>query len=661
MRTESFKLEFIHRSFMLGLGISILGLTTLIMSNYSYRAMFTQRDVLGAVSGTTYYVDATSGSDNNNGTSTSTAWRTMDKISGRTFQAGDTILFKRGETFTSNNAMRLRGDGNSSQRITLGSYGSGDWPVFRNTDGSNWKPTITAGDDWWRITEVEVDNPSHASVLVEIGIEVGGNNNLIDGCSITQTGVGIAVSGDNLEVAECYMGDLKAVVSDPAPDNDFGANAFLITGSNGVNIHHSTFENIGAPTNDYGIDGSVLEIFGDNHNITFAYNVVREAVTFTEVASDDNTDTATNIYIHNNLMLETHLLGIFTNDPQNIFGMAAITGVYIEHNTFVTNSSPGGWMWAWSNPAGPGVGNAYMRNNVFDFSNRSNWVAYPGALVHQNNVYRVQNFSPGTGFLYYNTQGYPNGIHNSERIVSNINFVDKAGGDYRLLASSAGVNAGANLGYSFDLVGNQRNSGTAPDAGAYEYQEGVVTPPATPPSPTPTPSPVPTPTPSPTPSPVPTPTPSPVPTPTPEPSPTPVPSPTPPPGSPPPQYPSVTPPAQTPTPPPASGSNQTPSNTPVANNSGGGENPVAQAVVPTPSPAAADELVVIGQSHVFPNNTIGNSRVLGEGVVVEEPSWSFADIASWIALVSLLFMVLTAVFYPLYNHYWDKIYRGKKS
>ena len=43
----------------------------------------------------TYYVDATNGSDSANGTTTATAWKTINKVNTSTFAAGDQILFKR--------------------------------------------------------------------------------------------------------------------------------------------------------------------------------------------------------------------------------------------------------------------------------------------------------------------------------------------------------------------------------------------------------------------------------------------------------------------------------------------------------------------------------------------------------------------------------------
>lgn len=87
---------------------------------------------------TVYYVDATTGSDSDAGTSEELAWQTLTKVSNEfgasTFSVGDQILFKRGETWTvTSSANRLDVDtcnGAIGNHIYLGVYGSGNKPRF---------------------------------------------------------------------------------------------------------------------------------------------------------------------------------------------------------------------------------------------------------------------------------------------------------------------------------------------------------------------------------------------------------------------------------------------------------------------------------------------------------------------------------------------------
>lgn len=69
--------------------------------------------------GTVYYVSA-SGSDSNNGKSADTPWKTLSKVSSASLSSGDVVLFKSGDTFRGQLAMK---DG-----VTYSAYGEGAKP-----------------------------------------------------------------------------------------------------------------------------------------------------------------------------------------------------------------------------------------------------------------------------------------------------------------------------------------------------------------------------------------------------------------------------------------------------------------------------------------------------------------------------------------------------
>jgi len=79
----------------------------------------------------TYYVDATNGDDANSGDSAEAAWRTMAKVSEQTFQPGDKILLKRGETWPEHLEISEDADGAEANPIIFSAYGSGEAPVIR--------------------------------------------------------------------------------------------------------------------------------------------------------------------------------------------------------------------------------------------------------------------------------------------------------------------------------------------------------------------------------------------------------------------------------------------------------------------------------------------------------------------------------------------------
>ena len=91
-----------------------------------------------SVQAKTYYVDASSGNDSNSGLSPSAAWKTAAKVNGFHFQPGDSVLFKRGETWKEQ--LNFSSSGAPGQPVVIRSYGNGALPVFSgkgNYDGWN--------------------------------------------------------------------------------------------------------------------------------------------------------------------------------------------------------------------------------------------------------------------------------------------------------------------------------------------------------------------------------------------------------------------------------------------------------------------------------------------------------------------------------------------
>src|ERR1043165_5529756 len=74
----------------------------------------------------TYYVDCSVAA---NGTGKQTSpWNNLTTVNGRTFAAGDSLLFKRGTTCTG--FFYFSSAGTSSNRITIGAYGTGALPII---------------------------------------------------------------------------------------------------------------------------------------------------------------------------------------------------------------------------------------------------------------------------------------------------------------------------------------------------------------------------------------------------------------------------------------------------------------------------------------------------------------------------------------------------
>lgn len=107
----------------------------------------------GASQATTYYVDAAGGSDTNDGLTQGTAWKTVAKVNGATFAAGDQILFKRGGVWSE--SLVPPSSGASGNPIIFDAYGTGEAPTLTGyvslpasswtwDSGNVWKTTITS-------------------------------------------------------------------------------------------------------------------------------------------------------------------------------------------------------------------------------------------------------------------------------------------------------------------------------------------------------------------------------------------------------------------------------------------------------------------------------------------------------------------------------------
>ena len=106
-------------------------------------------------SGTTYYVDSTSGNDDDSGTSLSTAWKTLARVNATVFSPGDRILFKSGSTWTGQ--LWPKGSGTERQPIMIDKYGGEPKPVI-NGNGKAEDAVLLKNQEYWEIRSLEVTN-----------------------------------------------------------------------------------------------------------------------------------------------------------------------------------------------------------------------------------------------------------------------------------------------------------------------------------------------------------------------------------------------------------------------------------------------------------------------------------------------------------------------
>jgi len=112
--------------------------------------------ILGALvalpaSAADYHVDCRGGSDDDDGRSPGTAWRTLAKASATTFSPGDSLLLQRGTRCTG--TLWPKGSGEPSQPLRLAAYGTGALPIV---DAAGGEAAVKLFDQQhWHIEAIE--------------------------------------------------------------------------------------------------------------------------------------------------------------------------------------------------------------------------------------------------------------------------------------------------------------------------------------------------------------------------------------------------------------------------------------------------------------------------------------------------------------------------
>ncbi|HZL20922.1 MAG TPA: right-handed parallel beta-helix repeat-containing protein, partial [Polyangia bacterium] len=112
------------------------------------------------------------GNDSNDGRSPATAWKTLTKANGVTYQPGNSLCLKAGGSWTGQ--LQPKGSGTSAAPIVIDQYGSGAKPILAagTTDANT---VYLLNQQYWEINDLEVTNKK-ASVGDYRGISVNGQN-----------------------------------------------------------------------------------------------------------------------------------------------------------------------------------------------------------------------------------------------------------------------------------------------------------------------------------------------------------------------------------------------------------------------------------------------------------------------------------------------------
>lgn len=388
----------------------------------------------------TYFVDSVNGVDTADGTSDTTPWATLGRVSAANPQPGDTVKIALGSSFS---ATRLFWSGLSGKPVTIETYGTGAAPLFT---GNTTYGAIELHGNWVTLDGVETTGATGQPPRG--GVVVYGEDCIVQNCESYGNTAGFvqAPTGARVQFLSCNSHDNVEWVGSGS-DDDAGANGFVLLGD-GAKILHPITSGNHAASPDYGTDGSAFETYNAT-NVEIGWGTCTDEWEMFE-AGKDSGKTSSNIHIHDTLFAQdsslTGATGWWVHGDDN-FG--PVTDVLIENCTIVLSETDGH---AFGNQMGAGV---TVRNNIIIASDDTS----DGGITDESNVYVgfTPSFDLGTGSIEVTD-------------VAAMNFADSATGDYTLTSESPAVDIGVDVTSTEDLAGNPRKSGTAVDAGCYELQ-----------------------------------------------------------------------------------------------------------------------------------------------------------------------------------------------
>lgn len=421
-----------------------------------------------------YYVDPSSNSAIEDG-SISHPWKSISQLNNNMtkFKPGDNIYFKNGQHYKG--SLVVSCIGTSAGPITFTTYGSGNKPVFeydfKQLNAFNDKAVINIKNtehvvlNGIQITDSGIDSLDHSGMArVDNGIHLMKSSFVsLKDITISRVGIGVVVQGDNNSIEGCHFINMRMIVNDAKPNNDYGANGIVLSGSGNL-IRNNYFSGNWGISHDYGYDGGAIEFFGAPTNNKVMYNTCADNQGFIEFGNNRGGIISDNMMAYNVLINNGNIF-YFNNSGK--YGVQIRRVEFYNNDVIETTFERSTTPYLFSSRSSMDQSTLYLKNNIF-------WIVRPvtvvkrtlgpGSFIHQYNVYRLAN-NVITGFDIDQTEIR---VQENAMIFKNIKSPNPEEWDLNLALSSPAIDFGEDLHLSSDLKGHKLFAGKSVDAGAIE-------------------------------------------------------------------------------------------------------------------------------------------------------------------------------------------------
>jgi len=292
-----------------------------------------------SAAGTTYFLSA-DGNDDNDGTSLGTPWQSLLKLNNTVLKAGDSVSFRRGDTWTG--GVVINQSGTADAAITLNSYGAGSAPtVTGGESGGQGANCVTLNGNFITVDGLRAQSCGYA------GFSVSGDHTTLKNSTATHNAAGIKV-GQGSDFGHYVNNNLadNDVMNVNTPgvncgtpqavdcNDDSGAFGVLINGSDNE-FTGNTVTGSTAKSYDFSIDGSAFEIFNGSRN-SIHHNVAVDNNVFSEIGRSPGGAADGNTYRYNLIRAScgencSKAGGLIARGPKSSFGPT--NGTVFEFNT----------------------------------------------------------------------------------------------------------------------------------------------------------------------------------------------------------------------------------------------------------------------------------------------------------------------------------------